>query len=90
MSDAEIRADQSLVGRAAYEASVKARPNYHDGTPRKTWEQLGDFERMTWNWNCGIPVTRLLGQALDTDAPGSENDLKNYYDRMQGSGDESL
>jgi hypothetical protein len=32
----------------AYEADVAKRPTYHDGTPRKTWAQLGDLERSTW------------------------------------------
>jgi hypothetical protein len=35
-------------GRRAYEADVQRAPLYHDGTPRKTWEQLGDAERWSW------------------------------------------
>jgi hypothetical protein len=36
------------TGRALYEADCKARPTYHDGTPRKNWEQLGKVEKMSW------------------------------------------
>lgn len=39
------------VGRIAYEASVAAQPNYHDGSRRKTWEQLGKPEQATWERN---------------------------------------
>lgn len=35
-------------GRAAYEADIVARPRYHDGSARKTWEQLGDVEQWSW------------------------------------------
>lgn len=52
-------------GRADYEADVRQRPTYHDGSPRKTWGQLGEIER--WSWNrapqtaapvTGVSVTR--------------------------------
>lgn len=48
-TDSQIRSNPELTGRAAYAASLKAAPNYHDGTPRKTWEQLGDIERWSWS-----------------------------------------
>jgi hypothetical protein len=35
-------------GRTIYEADCKNRPNYHDGKPRKRWEQLGKVEQMSW------------------------------------------
>jgi hypothetical protein len=35
-------------GRRAYEQDVKGCPNYYDGTPRRTWAQLRDFERWSW------------------------------------------
>lgn len=35
-------------GRAAYEADVRKRPTYGDGSPRKTWEQLGKVEQWSW------------------------------------------
>lgn len=47
-ADAKARADASLCGRVAYEASLAACPTYHDGTERKPWEALGDVERWSW------------------------------------------
>lgn len=35
-------------GRSAYEADVRERPTYHDGAPRRTWEQLDDLARWSW------------------------------------------
>ena len=37
--------------RAAFECDLLRRPNYHDGAPRRTWEQLGEPERGTWRRN---------------------------------------
>lgn len=36
------------AARTAYEANVKKWPLYHDKTPRKTWEQLDDLARSSW------------------------------------------
>lgn len=47
-TDSAIRNNPSLHGRAAYEASLAAVPTYHDGTPRKPWDALGDVERWSW------------------------------------------
>jgi hypothetical protein len=38
-------------GRVAYESDVRAEPTYHDGTPRRTWEQLSDVARWSWERN---------------------------------------
>ncbi len=38
-------------GRIAYEADVASQPTYHDGGQRKTWGQLGDIERLSWERN---------------------------------------
>lgn len=38
-------------GRAAYEADVLARPTYPDGGPRKTWSELSEPVRQTWERN---------------------------------------
>lgn len=54
-TDAEVRNDPNLIGRAAYEASLKARPTYADGTPRPSWEQLSEV--VQWSW------TRPLDEA---------------------------
>lgn len=37
-------------GQLAYEEDLRRCPNYHDGTPRKTWDQL-TFERQSWQRN---------------------------------------
>ena len=44
-SDAET---VKSAGQIAYEADCKARPTYHDGTPRKAWDALGAPERWSW------------------------------------------
>lgn len=36
------------VGQIAYEADVAARPLYHDGAPRRTWDQLDEWYRWSW------------------------------------------
>ena len=35
-------------GQAAYEADVKRRPFYHDGTKRKAWEDLCNTSKWSW------------------------------------------
>lgn len=58
-TDAEIRANPTLRGQRAYEASIAAAPLYHDGTPRKAWGQLGDVER--WSWERPVANTAKGG-----------------------------
>jgi hypothetical protein len=36
-------------GQIDYEANVARDPNYHTGEPRKTWGQLSDLCKWTWN-----------------------------------------
>lgn len=43
-----IRADRTLTGRAAYEASCAILPRYSDGTPRRSWDELDDIARWSW------------------------------------------
>ncbi len=38
-------------GRIAYEADIRAQPLYHDGTPRRTWNQLPDYAQWSWERN---------------------------------------
>ena len=38
-------------GRMAYEEDVRGKPHYHDGTPRRTWEQLSEIARWSWERN---------------------------------------
>jgi len=35
-------------GQIAYEADCEIEPNYADGAPRKTWDQIGDLARLSW------------------------------------------
>jgi hypothetical protein len=39
----------TMTGREAYEEDCRRRPTYPDGTPRKTWEELADVERSSWD-----------------------------------------
>jgi hypothetical protein len=48
ITDGEVRADLSLIGRAAYEASLAACPIYFDGTPRPSWDELNALARWSW------------------------------------------
>jgi hypothetical protein len=41
-------------GQIDYEADVKNRPTYHDGTPRRTWKQLCEIAK--WSWNRPQPL----------------------------------
>ncbi len=35
-------------GQIAYEADVKAIPNYHDGKPRRKWDELAKPVQDSW------------------------------------------
>ncbi len=39
---------RSEEGREAYEADVRKRPNYHDGSPRPRWDQLREVAKYSW------------------------------------------
>lgn len=47
--DTAVRNNPDLIGRDAYEASLKACPFYQDGMPRPTWSQLD--EAAQWSWS---------------------------------------
>lgn len=38
-------------GQNAYEEDCSRQPRYADGTERKSWAQLGDVERWSWERN---------------------------------------
>ncbi|GLR55162.1 hypothetical protein KYK30_31920 [Shinella yambaruensis] len=59
--DLDVRQNPALRGRVAYEASIAAAPLYHDGTPRKPWDQLGDVER--WSWERPVSTKPSIGSA---------------------------
>lgn len=44
----DLQAMTVNTGRRAYEASVRLMPTYHDGTPRKTWDQLSRAVQIGW------------------------------------------
>lgn len=39
------------LGQVAYEIDLTRKPTYHDGQPRKTWAQLDEHARWSWNRN---------------------------------------
>jgi hypothetical protein len=39
------------TARRAYEEDVRRRPNYPDGAPRKTWDELPTIARLSWGRN---------------------------------------
>ena len=38
-------------GQIAYEAELLVRPNYDDGRPRRSWDQLPDDIKRSWEKN---------------------------------------
>ncbi len=58
------------TGREAYEADCARRPLYHDGKPRKTWDQLGTIERSSWE----LPATEPTPAGNQFIIPGCEKD----------------
>jgi len=38
-----------LRGRAAYEEDVRLNPTYDNGTPRCSWDDLGDVQKWSWS-----------------------------------------
>lgn len=50
-------------GQIAYEADLSVYPNYHDGAPRKPWEQLSEHCRYSWERNPTItPLAKAEGK----------------------------
>lgn len=39
------------IAKRAYEAELKAKPCYHDKTPRKQWHELCDTAKLSWQRN---------------------------------------
>lgn len=38
-------------GELAYERDVQETPNYRNGQPRASWEDIGDIARQSWELN---------------------------------------
>ncbi len=61
VTDAQLAALRALVGepkltpvtpgQLAYEADVAKHPEYRPGWPRRTWAQLDDLARSSWEKN---------------------------------------
>jgi hypothetical protein len=49
-------------GQLDYEADVQQKPLYHTGQPRKTWEELSEITRWSWERRATIhpPATPVL------------------------------
>lgn len=47
-SETSQSSSQKSRGQLEYEADVSFVPTYHDGTPRKRWDQLTDLQRSSW------------------------------------------
>lgn len=43
--------NSATAGEQAYVEDCKRQPTYHDGTPRKSWHELPDYVRDTWERN---------------------------------------
>lgn len=41
-------ANPKSYGQKIYEADVMKRPTYHDGTPRRSWDQLSAVAQESW------------------------------------------
>lgn len=40
-----------MTPRQAYEEDVRRSPLYNDGTPRRSWDELPDHVRLSWERN---------------------------------------
>lgn len=47
MTDTKGNTDMSEA-KSAYEEDVRRRPTYHDGKPRRAWEELSIGSRWLW------------------------------------------
>ena len=45
-----------MTGREAYEADCRRVPTYHDGTPRRAWDDLCAIARLSWERNPTVPA----------------------------------
>jgi len=76
-----------MTARNVYEADIALRPTYHDGTPRKSWDQLSEVCRSSWK-----PLTQDQALAqLPSDAKWSssfgnpgEGGFSEYYRTPDG------
>lgn len=50
-----IKKSIEAKARELYEADVKAKPLYHNGQPRRDWEDLPDIAK--WSWGRAYEVS---------------------------------
>lgn len=53
--------DVKTPGQKAYEAELEYCPNYHDGAPRRAWDQLPEYAQWSWERN---PTPRPMKRVL--------------------------
>ena len=51
-------------GQLDYEADVQKKPLYHTGQPRKTWEELSEITRWSWERGATKPPTQTYLPSL--------------------------
>ncbi len=72
-----------ITAKEIYAADGRRRPLYHDGTPRKRWDQLGALEQSTWAPQCHDFTTELTEQGEQLVIPGCERPQQTQ-ERPQG------
>lgn len=71
-SAAPVNNGRKTPGQLAYEADCALQPNYgprdghQEGMPRKTWDQLSDIARDSWERN---PTVRAYHRPVDRAEP---------------------
>jgi len=58
LATSESRSEAKSLGQAAYERDVAREPSYHDGKLRRSWSELDDIARESWERN---PTVRACG-----------------------------
>lgn len=49
------------AARAAYEADLRIRPRYHDGVPRRPWDELSPVAQWSWARHVSQPFASREG-----------------------------
>lgn len=68
-----------MTGKEAYKEDVRRSPLYHDGSPRKAWDQLGEAAQWSWSRN---PVPREYSGNAQTTSCESERANEGVDDRQ--------
>lgn len=46
-----MASDNKTPGQLAYEEDVRRKPEYPDGCPRPSWDDIPDYAKKTWEKN---------------------------------------